>query len=256
MASHGDCVSCFSNLSDHDSNHHLSAKMYRSIKAAALATMLLLSGLPSAQGFSTSTGFILPKTAFSLNRPMHTDYRRRNRKSSSPLPSLPNKPLSSSSSQTSSSTSMDSSISTTMPQSPRSASDTQDYQWTKQNLAIALPALMGLLADPVLSMIDTGFVGRVGPIDLAALGVCTSIFNMAFTIFRASTVATTSLVGSAETQEDKRQIAKISLQLGGILGTVVLLTLRLGGPALLATMGVASDSPMFQPACDYLFARC
>ncbi|KAL3943238.1 MAG: hypothetical protein SGBAC_002683 [Bacillariaceae sp.] len=143
-----------------------------------------------------------------------------------------------------------------MPQSPRSASRSQDYQWTKQNLAIALPALMGLLADPVLSMIDTGFVGRVGPIDLAALGVCTSIFNMAFTIFRASTVATTSLVGSAETQEDKRQIAKISLQLGGILGTIVLLTLRLGGPALLATMGVASDSPMFRPACDYLFARC
>ena len=122
-------------------------------------------------------------------------------------------------------------------------------------MAIALPALMGLLADPVLSMIDTGFVGRVGPIDLAALGVCTSIFNMAFTIFRASTVATTSLVGSAKTKEDKRQIAKISLQLGGILGTVVLLTLRLGGPAILGTMGVASNSPMFKPACDYLFAR-
>lgn len=129
-------------------------------------------------------------------------------------------------------------------------------QWTKQNLAIALPALMGLLADPVLSMVDTGFVGRSGPINLAALGVCTSIFHMAFTVFRASTVATTSLVGSAETEEEKRQITKLSLQFAGVLGTLVLVGLRVGGPRALATMGVSRSSELFKPACDYLFARC
>jgi len=130
------------------------------------------------------------------------------------------------------------------------------YQWTKQNLAIALPALLGLLADPVLSMVDTAFVGRSGPIDLAALGVCTSIFHMAFTVFRASTVATTSLVGSASSQEEKRQITKISLGFAGVMGSLVLLALRFGGPTMLATMGVSSSSPLYKPACDYLFARC
>ncbi|KAG7350489.1 MATE efflux family protein [Nitzschia inconspicua] len=131
-----------------------------------------------------------------------------------------------------------------------------DYQWTKQNLAIAMPALLGLLADPVLSMVDTAFVGRSGPIDLAALGVCTSIFHMAFTVFRASTVATTSLVSSASTQEEKRQITKISLGFAGVMGSLVLLALRFGGPTMLATMGVSASSPLFKPACDYLFARC
>jgi Na+-driven multidrug efflux pump len=115
---------------------------------------------------------------------------------------------------------------------------------------------MGLLADPVLSLVDTGFVGRLGGMDLAALGVCTSIFHMTFTVFRASTVATISLVASASTDAEKRQITKISLQLAGVLGTSVLLGLRLGGPALLATMGVPPSSALYKPACDYLFARC
>lgn len=128
--------------------------------------------------------------------------------------------------------------------------------WTSQNLAIALPALMGLLADPVLSLVDTGFVGRIGPMDLAALGVCTSIFHMCFTVFRASTVATTSLVASASSKAEKQNIAKISLQFAGVAGTLVMLALRFGGPSLLATMGVGPASPIYQPACDYLFARC
>ena len=131
-----------------------------------------------------------------------------------------------------------------------------DYQWTKQNFAIALPALLGLLADPVLSMVDTGFVGRLSSIDLAALGVCTSVFHMFFTSLRGSTVATTSLVGSAKSEQEARQITKISLQLAGVLGTIVLLVLRVGGPSVLATMGVSKTSPLYKPACDYLFARC
>ena len=131
-------------------------------------------------------------------------------------------------------------------------------QWTKRNMAIALPALMGLLADPVLSMVDTAFVGRISSIDLAALGVCTSLFHMSFTIFRASTVATTSLVGSAESVEEKRQITKISLAFAGVMGTLVMLALRFGGPAMLGSMGISKEaSPlMYQSACDYLFSRC
>ena len=132
------------------------------------------------------------------------------------------------------------------------------YQWTKQNLAIALPALMGLLADPLLSMVDTAFVGRSagGAIDLAALGVCTSIFHMAFTVFRASTVATTSLVGSASTPEEKRQVTAISLGFAGVMGSLVLLALRLGGGQMLQTMGVSPSSSIYKSACSYLFTRC
>lgn len=107
-------------------------------------------------------------------------------------------------------------------------------------------------------MVDTAFVGQSasGAVDLAALGVCTSIFHMAFTVFRASTIATTSLVGSAGTPEEKRQITKISLGFAGVMGTLVLLALRLGGGHMLTLMGVSPNSPMYESACSYLFTRC
>lgn len=139
-----------------------------------------------------------------------------------------------------------------------SSTSQPSYQWTKQNLAIALPALMGLLADPLLSMVDTAFVGKSagGAIDLAALGVCTSIFHMAFTVFRASTVATTSLVGSASTPEEKRQVTAISLGFAGVMGSVVLFVLRVFGGQMLQTMGVSPSSSIYKSACSYLFTRC
>lgn len=236
-------------------------KRVNSLSSKSLCSFLLLALLLSfANGYSAtvSNTKIAPSLVQGINAsthpssPIKTPMRRRN---FSRLNSLPTPPQTSSSSSTSS-TSLESTVAVSMPQEVADTnSKSEDYQWTKKNLAIALPALMGLLADPVLSMVDTGFVGRVGPVDLAALGVCTSIFNMAFTVFRASTVATSSLVGSASTKEDKRQIAKISLQLGGVMGTLVLLALRFGGPAALATMGVPSTSPMYNPACEYLFSR-
>jgi hypothetical protein len=220
--------------------------------ALLLGYALLLSTPNVVQSFSTTTirSLEVPKLQSSI--------------SLRALPSQCDPPSSNSENPMDSSTALSSTYVDYMPRvletsgedSAVLASSRVDHQWTKQNLAIALPALMGLLADPVLSMVDTGFVGRSGPINLAALGVCTSIFHMAFTVFRASTVATTSLVGSAESDEEKRQITKLSLQFAGVLGTVVLLALRLGGPRMLSTMGVSASSPLYKPACDYLFARC
>jgi putative MATE family efflux protein len=73
---------------------------------------------------------------------------------------------------------------------------TQSFKWTAPTLAIAIPALIGMIADPLLSLMDTLYVSRLGSIELAALGACTSIFHLAFNVFRATTAATTSLVAS------------------------------------------------------------
>lgn len=57
------------------------------------------------------------------------------------------------------------------------------YAWLKRRLrfhpsrrhdteiaAIAVPALLSLAADPLLSLVDTAFVGRLGPAELVSLG--------------------------------------------------------------------------------------
>jgi hypothetical protein len=69
--------------------------------------------------------------------------------------------------------------------------------WTSPTLAIAIPALVGMIADPLLSLMDTVYVSQLGSVELAALGPCTSIFHLAFNAFRATTAATTSLVSAA-----------------------------------------------------------
>lgn len=67
-------------------------------------------------------------------------------------------------------------------------------------IRIALPAAMALAADPVASLIDTAFIGRLGPVEIAAVGVAIAIFNQAskVTIFPLVSI-TTSFVAEEET---------------------------------------------------------
>ena len=138
------------------------------------------------------------------------------------------------------------------------------YNWTPLCLSIAIPALIGMLADPLLSLIDTAYVGRLGTTELAALGACTSIFHLAFNAFRATTAATTSLVAkylsiSVEsgdsTTTSAKQVTSTSLWLGCWMGAVVSILLYCFGTHALASMGVPSTSSLFPAAKDYLYSR-
>ncbi|KAJ0037450.1 hypothetical protein Pint_24012 [Pistacia integerrima] len=67
-------------------------------------------------------------------------------------------------------------------------------------IQIALPAALALAADPIASLIDTAFIGRLGAVELAAVGVSIAIFNQAskITIFPLVSI-TTSFVAEEET---------------------------------------------------------
>lgn len=137
------------------------------------------------------------------------------------------------------------------------ASSKPNYDWTKQSFAIAIPALIGMLADPLLSLMDTGYVGRLGSLELAALGPCTSIFHLAFHTFRATTTATTSLVASSleESQREAQSVTSISLKFGLVIGMCLLMSLLAGGNFALNAMGVNQQNPMYPAASRYLFTR-
>jgi len=130
-----------------------------------------------------------------------------------------------------------------------------NFNWLKPTLAIAVPAWIGMMADPILSLIDTAFVGRLGSSELAALGACTSIFHLAFNTFRATTMATTTLVASCETDEEKKRVTNLSLMFGFGVGWTMLVFLLKLGPWCLARMGVDSSSMLYQPAISYLSTR-
>ncbi|KAJ9181110.1 hypothetical protein P3X46_009276 [Hevea brasiliensis] len=65
---------------------------------------------------------------------------------------------------------------------------------------IAVPAALALAADPVASLIDTAFIGHIGPVELAAVGVSIAVFNQVskIAIFPLVSV-TTSFVAEEDT---------------------------------------------------------
>ncbi|KAL2622374.1 hypothetical protein R1flu_002579 [Riccia fluitans] len=69
----------------------------------------------------------------------------------------------------------------------------------KEIAVIALPALLALAADPLASLVDTAFIGRIGAVDLAAVGVSISIFNLVSKMFNLPLLnITTSFVAEDE----------------------------------------------------------
>ncbi|XP_052621505.1 protein DETOXIFICATION 43 isoform X1 [Lactuca sativa] len=82
----------------------------------------------------------------------------------------------------------------------------------REILSIALPASMALAADPIASLIDTMFIGRIGPVEIAAVGVSIALFNQVSKVAIFPLVSiTTSFVAEEETIE-KMNIKAIELE--------------------------------------------
>ncbi|KAG5132079.1 hypothetical protein JHK84_038476 [Glycine max] len=155
----------------------------------------------------------------------------------------------------------------------------------REILSIALPAAMALTADPIASLVDTAFIGQIGPVELAAVGVSIALFNQVsrIAIFPLVSVTTSfvaeedTLSGAnpqteegrcleagqptdTETKELLPQKGTILPFLGGnvhnsdFVGESFNIAKEEPKP-LLNFMGVTSDSPMLHPAKQYLKLR-
>ncbi|CAM9766415.1 unnamed protein product, partial [Ectocarpus fasciculatus] len=79
----------------------------------------------------------------------------------------------------------------------------------KEIFALALPTLGAVLIDPCLSLVDTGYVGRLGALSLAAIGPCAAAFNFVFvTASCALLVSTSVLVSEQRAMNDRAAIGR------------------------------------------------
>ncbi|XP_040372792.1 protein DETOXIFICATION 44, chloroplastic isoform X1 [Rosa chinensis] len=144
-------------------------------------------------------------------------------------------------------------------------------------LSIALPAALALAADPIASLIDTAFVGHLGSVELAAVGVSASVFNLVSKLFNVPLLNITTsfvaeeqaLVGKAKDgsqqigddcqgyKESKKLLpsASTSLALAASIGIAEAVALFLGSGVLMDAMGICVDSPMRIPAEQFLSLR-
>lgn len=131
-----------------------------------------------------------------------------------------------------------------------------DRRFDAAILALAVPALGALAADPLVSLVDTAFVGRLGATPLAALGVNTSLFSLVFVLFNFLAYGTTPLVGRALGGGDRAGAGRVvaqALTLAVAAGAVSLTILQLAAVPLLHAMG--ADNGLLRPALTYLRIR-
>ncbi|KMZ62226.1 MATE efflux family protein expressed [Zostera marina] len=135
--------------------------------------------------------------------------------------------------------------------------------------SIALPAALALAADPLTSLVDTAYVGHVGSVELAAVGVSISVFNFISKLFNVpllnittSFVAEESALDEGEISQQKGDDGKLflpavstSLVLAGVIGIVEALVLFFGSGILVHLMGIQGSSPMRIPAEQFLRLR-
>ncbi|CAN6724232.1 unnamed protein product [Malus baccata var. baccata] len=137
-------------------------------------------------------------------------------------------------------------------------------------LSIALPAALALAADPITSLVDTAFVGHLGSVELAAVGVSASVFNLVSKLFNVPLLnITTSFVAEDEAlaskarddfqgdSQSKKLLPSVStsLALAATIGIAEAVALFLGSGVLMNAMGIYADSPMRIPAENFLALR-
>ncbi|XP_057983404.1 protein DETOXIFICATION 44, chloroplastic isoform X2 [Malania oleifera] len=134
-------------------------------------------------------------------------------------------------------------------------------------MSVALPAALALAADPISSLVDTAFVGHLGSVELAAVGVSVSVFNLVSKLFNVPLLnITTSFVAEERgllskdclgDYEGKKHLPSVStsLALAASFGIMETVALSLGSGFLMNIMGIAVDSPMRIPAEHFLTLR-
>lgn len=133
-------------------------------------------------------------------------------------------------------------------------------------LTFAVPALGSVLADPLMSLVDTACVGQYSSLHLAALAPNTSVFNLFFQLFTFLGYTTTNLIASnssklpgltsaekAEKMETASRVLAHSMVLAAVSGLTCTVIMFSCGPALLNFMGATPET--LGPALSYLQIR-
>ncbi len=130
------------------------------------------------------------------------------------------------------------------------------HPFDREILALAVPALGTLAADPLVSLVDTAYVGRLGVVPLAALGVNVSVFGLAFLVFNFLAYGTTPMIARAVGAGDRARAGRLAVEaltLAVVAGAVALALLQVLAVPIVRAMGASGE--LVAPAVEYLRIR-
>ncbi|KAF7136378.1 hypothetical protein RHSIM_Rhsim08G0028700 [Rhododendron simsii] len=133
-------------------------------------------------------------------------------------------------------------------------------------IMLSLPAIAGQAIEPLAQLMETAYIGRLGPLELASAGVSISIFNIVSKVFNIPLLSiATSFVaedisknaGKESTTDERKPLSSVStaLLLAAGIGICEALALYLGSGLFLNIMGISAASPMRVAAQHFLRLR-
>src|SRR4051812_14364207 len=112
--------------------------------------------------------------------------------------------------------------------------------YDRQIVALALPALGALAAEPLYVLVDTAIVGHLGTTQLAALAIAATVLTTAFTIFNFLTYGTTAHVArlhGAGREEEAALVGSQALWLSLFIGLAIVALAIPFAPVAVGAMG-------------------
>ena len=126
----------------------------------------------------------------------------------------------------------------------------------REILRLAVPALGALAADPLVSLVDTAFIGRLGANELGSLAIAVAVFTLAFAVFNFLAYGTTPMIARAIGADDRAAAGRIALNavvVGAVLGVVTALVVAVMATPVLELLGAGPDT--IDGAVSYLRIR-
>src|SRR3954469_24871297 len=117
--------------------------------------------------------------------------------------------------------------------------------YDREILALAVPALGALAAEPLYVLVDTAIVGHLGVAPLAALAIAGTLLTGAFTLFNFLTYGTTAQVAryaGAGDQRTARQLGVQALWLATAIGLMLLIGAELLAEPAVHLMGATGHT--------------
>ncbi len=124
----------------------------------------------------------------------------------------------------------------------------QDHPFVKRPnrtlLALSIPVLFSLIAEPLTGLVDTAFVAQLGAEALAALGVGTAALSSVFWVFNFLGIGTQTSVAQALGQNDPERASRITglaLVLSGLFGVALFVIGWLVAAPVAGLLGATGD---------------
>jgi len=128
--------------------------------------------------------------------------------------------------------------------------------YDREIVRIGLPALGALAADPLMSLVDTAFIGRLGAVALAAVAIASAIYAAVFAVFNFLEYAVTPLVAQSVGAGDREEAGRFTvaaLAVSVVGGVVAAIGLIVFAEPLLRAFGAGAD--VLASATTYLRIR-